>query len=83
MSSSFMNAYFGPLSREYCAYFYVLSIFFGIVFVIVLLSIVGFIAMNYKKVNGMYMMNSVLVLVNLFIVYFANRLLHTMCVKSI
>ena len=83
MSSSFMNTYFGPLSREYCVYFYVLSVFFGFVFVISLVSIVFYVAMNYKKLNGMYVANFVMILINLFIMYFVNRLLNTMCVKSI
>lgn len=81
--NSFMNKFFGPLPREYCVYFYILSIIFGILFVVSLFSIVSFMIMNIKKVNSMFIINSLLVLSNTFLAYLANRLLNTMCVKSI
>lgn len=81
--NSFMNKYFGPLPREYCVYFYVLSIIFGITFVLSAISIAYFMIMHFKKVNAMFVSNSFLVLTNTFLAYIANRLLHTMCVKSI
>ena len=80
---SFMNKYFGPLPREYCVYFYFLSIIFGIMFVFSAISIAYFMVMHFKKVNAMFVSNALLVLTNTFLAYIANRLLHTMCVKSI
>jgi len=82
-SSTFMNQYFGPLSREYCIYFYALSIIFGVMFIISVVSITYFMVTHIKKVNMMFIVNSVLILLNSFLAYFANRLLHTMCVKAI
>lgn len=81
--NNFMNSYFGPLGKEYCTYFYVLSIIFGIGFVISLLSIGSFIVMNHKKVDAMFVANSIMVLFNAFLAYLVNRLLNTMCVKSL
>jgi hypothetical protein len=78
-----MNYYFGPLPREYCVYFYVLSIIFGVIFVLSFISIIAFIIMHFKKVNTMFLANALLVLFNTFLAYLANRLLHTMCVKVI
>jgi len=78
-----MDQYFGPLPREYCVYFYALSIIFGVMFVFSALSIVYFMLMHFKKVNTMFLVNSFFVLLNTFIAYLVNRLLHTMCVKSI
>ena len=83
MNGNFMNNYFGPLPREYCVYFYALSIIFGIIFALSLISIVIFMIMHFKKINMMFIVNSSLVLFNTFLAYLANRLLHTMCVKSI
>jgi hypothetical protein len=83
MSVSFMDQYFGPLPREYCVYFYALSILFGVMFVSSLLSIAYFMITHIKKVNIMFIINSLLVLLNTFLAYLVNRLLHTMCVKSI
>ena len=81
--SAFMDKYFGPLPREYCVYFYALSIIFGLIFVFSVMSIAFFIVMHFKKVNTMFIINSALVLFNTFLAYISNRLLHTMCVKSI
>jgi hypothetical protein len=81
--ASFMNNYFGPLPREYCVYFYILSIIFGLIFAFSAVSIAYFMVMHFKKINTMFVINSLMVLFNTFLAYIANRLLHTMCVKSI
>lgn len=78
-----MDQYFGPLPREYCVYFYALSIIFGVMFVFSALSIAYFMLMHMKKVNTMFIVNSFFVLLNTLLAYLVNRLLHTMCVKSI
>lgn len=83
MAVSLMDQYFGPLPREYCVYFYALSIVFGIMFVMSAISIAYFMITHIKKVNTMFIVNSVFILLNSFLAYLANRLLHTMCVKSI
>lgn len=81
--SKFMDDYFGPLSREYCGYFYILSVMFGFLFLFSILSIVYTLVVHYKKINAMFVANALALLINLFFVYFTNRLMHTMCVKSI
>ena len=81
-----MNEYFGPLSKEYCVYFYYLSIFFFLMYVITLIGAIAFIIKNYKdfaKINLSFIINLVMVLINMLLSYFVNRLLHTMCVISI
>ncbi len=83
MTVSFIDQYFGPLPREYCVYFYALSILFAIMFVSSLLSIAYFTITHIKKVNVMFIVNSIFILLNTFLAYLVNRLLHTMCVKSI
>ena len=75
-----MDRYFGPLPREYCMYFYIV---FGVMFVITAISIAYFMITHIKKVNTMFVINSVFILLNSFLAYLANRLLHTMCVKSV
>ncbi len=78
-----MNRYFGPLSRDYCIYFYVLSIICGIIFVSSVISIIYFAVTHRNKINTMFVVNSIFILFNSFLAYISNRLLHTMCVKSI
>jgi hypothetical protein len=81
--SDFLNTYFGPLSREYCVYFYFMSIIFGFLFLAIIISVAYFVIMHFKKVNTMFILNSFLAIFNAFLAYLVNRLLHTMCVKSI
>ena len=80
---SFMEKFFGPLPREYCVYFYTLSIIFGVMFAMSVISIGYFMITHIKKVNTMFIINSIFILLNSFLAYLANRLLHTMCVKTI
>jgi hypothetical protein len=80
---NFMNEYFGPLGKEYCTYFYVLSIIFGVTFVLSAISIASFILMHGKKVDVMFILNSFFILFNSFLAYLANRIMNTMCVRSL
>lgn len=81
--NSFMNTYFGPLGEEYCIYFYALSIFFGIAFVLSVISVVTYMFMNYNKINMSFLIHTFFLLINSFLAYLVNRLLHTMCMKSL
>ena len=78
-----MNTYFGPLGEEYCVYFYALSIFFGITFVLSVISIVSYMIMHVNKINMTFLIHTFFLLLNSFLAYLVNRLLHTMCMKSI
>lgn len=80
---NFMNTYFGPLGEEYCVYFYALSIFFGIAFVLSVISVITYMFTNYNKINMTFITHTFFLLINSFLAYLVNRLLHTMCMKSI
>lgn len=81
--SNFMSNYFGPLSKEYCLYFYFMSILFFILFLLSFLGIATAALYNPKSINIMFGVNSVMLLFNVWIVYFINRLLNTMCTSSL
>lgn len=83
MTNSFMNKYFGPLPRDYCIYFYIMSIMFGILLALSAISMAIYIVTHLNKLRMPFVINGMLVLFNLFLGYIANRLLHTMCVKAI
>jgi len=83
MTNSFMNKYFGPLPRDYCIYFYIMSIMFGILLALSAVSMAIYIVTHLNKLRMPFVINGMLVLFNLFLGYIANRLLHTMCVKAI
>ena len=81
--SNFMSNYFGPLSKDYCMYFYFMSIFFFIIMLMGLVGVVSTIVLKPKQVNLMFFINSTMLLMNSILAYFVNRLLHTMCANSI
>ena len=81
--SDFMNNYFGPLSKDYCMYFYFMSIFFFIIMLLGLVGIVSAMILKPKQINMMFFINAAMLLMNSVLTYFVNRLLYTMCANSI
>jgi hypothetical protein len=81
--SSFNQTFFGPLDKSSCLYFYVLSLFFFIVLIIVLIKEIIYVFKNYKSLNYMMFFKGLLVTTNIFLAYFVNRLMYTMCTKSL
>lgn len=79
-----LGKYFSPfMSKKYCLYFYILSIITGIIFIFTLITgAVSFIK-NYKKLNNVLMLNWLILMANLFVAYFVNRLLYSMCYNSL
>jgi hypothetical protein len=76
--SDIANYLFGPLDKEYCIYFYFLSII-GFVWLIIFLASSIMIGINKKKGPDFYFQIFAVAL-GYGIFYFQNRLLHTMCV---
>jgi uncharacterized membrane protein YhaH (DUF805 family) len=73
---TYFSGYFNPLGREYCSYFYWLSV---IAFIFLLLALVDSVANLLKgKIN---LLTLVVSLFGPFLLYFNNRLLYSMCVK--
>lgn len=71
---------FSPLSKDYCLYFYYLSIF-G--FVLLIFSIIAFVwTYIQKKKDGDFILKSVMIALGYFIFYFQNRLLYSMCASK-
>jgi hypothetical protein len=75
------NNLVGPISNEYCYYFYLLSLiaifFFAIVFVGIIYTGIT------KKMGASFYVLSLLYSSQFLIVYLQNRLLYNMCVNSI
>jgi hypothetical protein len=84
--SNFVNTYFGPLSPDSCYYFLFVSIIFFIVLVLVLFSEIIYIFSilhSGKKFDYRILTKGLLILFNIFIAYFVNRLFYTMCSRSL
>ena len=81
--SNLMTTFFGPLSKDSCLYFFILTVICFVTLVFVLLTELYFIVMNYNKLNLKSFQHGVLILCNVFLAYFVNRLFYTMCAKSL
>ncbi len=81
--SKLVSQFFGPLDKSSCVYFLVISgiFFMGLVFII--LTELYFIATNYRRINLRTLTSGVIIMFNIFIAYFVNRLLYSMCNKSL
>jgi hypothetical protein len=69
---------FSPLGKEYCAYFYILSVFGLVSFCMFLFGSIlyGF----QKKQDVGYYMHALMLSSTFIVAYFQNRLLYSMCV---
>ena len=81
--SDFMTMYFGPLNKEWCNYFLFLSMLMFALLVIAIFTEAVFLFRHYNTLNSRIIMNGVFMLANAFLAYIVNRLLYTMCVKSL
>jgi hypothetical protein len=76
-----MNTLFGPVSGEYCLYFYYLSI---LSFFLLAMTIVTGVVSGLQKGKGMYFYLSILgSSATFFISYFVNRLMYSVCSKAL
>ena len=78
-----MNTFFGSLDKGACVYFLIICGLFFIGLVIILFYEVLFAVRSFDKLNFKVISNGILILFNIFLAYFVNRLLYTMCTKSL
>ena len=79
--NEFMDSYFGPLGKEWCLYFYVLSIFFFVAYILAIIGVIGGFVMKRKKIDALFVANGMALIFNTLLAYFVNRLLNTMCIN--
>jgi hypothetical protein len=78
-----LSSYFGPLDKGSCVYFLIISVIFFIGLIILVLNEAYYIATNLNNLNFRKLSSGIIILFNIFIAYFVNRLLYTMCNKSL
>jgi len=81
--SNLMNTFLGPLGKESCIYFLFWTGFFLFFLVIALLGDVYYIFKHYKTIKITDITQGVIIFFNLFLAYFVNRLLYSMCNKTL
>ena len=77
------NMLFGPLNKDACVYFYFFTVFFYFLFIVMLILGVVFMVRYPSKIDYKMSMHAFVLLCNAFLGYFVNRLLYTMCNKSL
>ena len=78
-----MTMYFGPLNKQWCNYFLFISMLMFAALVIAVFTELSFVFKNYKTMNFRQVMHGLLLLINAYLAYMVNRLLYTMCMKSL
>jgi hypothetical protein len=78
-----MSTYFGPLDKSSCVYFLILSVLFFIMLVFAFIAEIYYTIKNFRQLNFRIVYNGLLLLLNFWLVYFVNRLMYTMCAKSL
>ena len=79
--ASLAETLFGPLPKDYCIWFYFLSIL-GFVWLFFFLISAVYMGLSKRK-SGDYWMSVIAIALGYGIFYFQNRLLHSMCVGTI
>lgn len=74
----FFDSFFGPLNKKYCFFFYFFGILAFIIMVILIISIIYSLATKSQNIQMTIIMATHIP--TLFIVYFQNRILHSMCI---
>jgi hypothetical protein len=78
-----MSNYFGPLDKGSCVYFLIISVIFFVLLVVALFTQLLWVVKNFKQLNFRILTGGLVMLFNIFLAYFVNRLLYTMCTKSL
>ena len=78
-----MSFFFGPLDKSACIYFFLISAVFLMSFLLLLGSEIIYLLTNSGKLNIRIVATGVMMLFNAFLAYFVNRLLYTICSKSL
>lgn len=71
---------FGPLDRQYCLYFYYVSVIGLLLTALSLVSLVGYL-LKAKKKEPVNVFNILLISISYFFMYLSSRIIYTMCVK--
>lgn len=81
--SKLLENLLGPLDKSACLYFYFLSALFLFIFAFFIFGGIVFFIRRRKQMTTDFVIKGLLMLFNVFLAYFINRLLYSMCSKSL
>jgi len=80
--SNILSLISGPLDKSSCSYFLLLTLFFFVILVISIFANIFVIIKNRKSLSFSNITGGIYMIFTLFIAYFVNRLMYTVCNKS-
>ena len=84
MSTNLVDYLFGSLPTTYCSLFFYISVFaFFQLFVLIVSYVYSMFKDSKLSSNPMFHVGGFLVLFSYVILYFQNRMLHSMCLRSL
>ena len=81
--SDFINSISGPLDKQACVYFFFWTILFFVILIVAFVAELFVLFRDFKHLSRVNILGGILMLFNIFLAYFINRLLYTMCNKSL
>ena len=81
--ANLMSSFFGPLDKSACVYFLIVSVIFFIGLVFLFITELLFLMKNSNRVDFRMITTGVLILFNIFLAYFVNRMFYSMCTRSL
>jgi len=81
--ADFITSVTGPLDKQACIYFFAMTMLFFVILVVTFVAEMFILFKNFNHITRMNIISGLLILFNIFIAYFVNRLLYTMCNKSL
>jgi ABC-type Fe3+ transport system permease subunit len=77
------SSIYGPLDKQACIYFSFMTVLFFVILVLTLITEIFFLIKNYKSFTRANIVSAILMIFNIFLAYFVNRLMYNMCNKSL
>lgn len=81
--SDFINSVSGPLDKQACVYFFFWTMLFFVILVVAFVAEMFVLFRDFKHLSRQNIIGGLLLLFNIFLAYFVNRLLYTMCNKAL
>lgn len=77
------RTFFSPLGKESCVYFYILTVLSFAIMLIISIMDLMFVVKHFHKMNTRTLIRSLSMLIQLFLAYFVNRVMYSICVKAL
>lgn len=81
--ATFHDMVFGPLTQKYCQLYYWFMVFWAVMFVFVVAGMIMAFLRRPRGISLRHVLSALMSILNVFIIYLINRLMYSMCVRSL